>query len=80
MWGFFEDEEDLEYPIWPSEVMMWYLPCIFSVHPMVHIFISLILLMNLINVQIDLDEGTKILQPQLDLAMHSCSAGMTSSW
>ena len=36
--------------------------------------------LSLIDVQIDLDEGTKILRPQLDLAMHSCSAGMTSSW
>jgi hypothetical protein len=36
--------------------------------------------LSLIDVQIDLDEGTKILRPQLDLAMRSCSAGMTSSW
>jgi hypothetical protein len=37
-------------------------------------------LLNLINVQIDLDEGTKILRPQLDLAMRSCSASMKPSW
>ena len=37
-------------------------------------------LLNLINVQMDLDEGTKILRPQLNLAMRSCSASITSSW
>ena len=37
-------------------------------------------LLNLINVQIGLDEGTKILRLQLDLAMQSCSASMKSSW
>lgn len=32
------------------------------------------------NLQTDLDEGTKILRPRLDLAIRSYNASVTSSW
>ena len=67
-----------------GRIMVWYLPRIFSVHRMVCIFICWSDLidesLNLIYIQIDLNGGTKILRPQLDLAMQSCSADKKPSW
>jgi hypothetical protein len=66
-----------------GRIMVWYLPYIFSPHRVVcasAVLIRSTKCHSLTDVQTDLNDGTKVLRPQLDSMMQLCAKNIKSSW
>ena len=65
-----------------SRIMVWYLPHIFAPYWVVCAFVILVYAFSKLvsAAQINLNDGTKIIRPQLDAFMQSCNTDGGSSW